>query len=311
MHEPMVSIVIPTFNSAKTIAKALESLRSIDYSNYEIIIVDGGSYDGTLEIVRKFGVNKIVVERRRGRGVAYNTGLLKAKGKYVAFLDSDAFVGTPSWIANAVNVMEKDSKVAVVFTKVYAPPDASFLQKAIDTFLCKGFTTANGAVYRKDVVIGVGGFNERMNYMQEDELLYRLLKAGYKYHVNLSDKIFHYHRNSIKAYIRQNIEAGEGSKIYYRLTRDRRALIDSLTRICSLIISALLLLTATFSPWSLLLLPAGYLFVLVKVIKETHPIYKCSKYVLFSPFLIYLSLIGFTIGYLKESLKNAHVLHNK
>ncbi|MEM1726749.1 MAG: glycosyl transferase family 2, partial [Candidatus Bathyarchaeia archaeon] len=223
---------------------------------------------------------------------------------YVAFLDSDAFVGTPSWIANAVNIMEKDSKVAVVFTKVYAPPDASFLQKAIDTFLCKGFTTANGAVYRKDIVIGVGGFNEGMNYMQEDELLYRLLKAGYKYHVNLNDKIFHYHRSSIKAYIHQNIEAGEGSKIYYRLTRDRRALIDSLTRICSLIISALLLLIATFTPWSLLLLPVGYLSVLVKVIKETHPIYKRSRYVLFSPFLIYLSLIGFTIGYLKESLKS-------
>ncbi|MEM0172215.1 MAG: glycosyltransferase family 2 protein [Thermoproteota archaeon] len=305
MHEPLVSIVVPTFNSAKTIAKTLESLRSIDYSNYEIIIVDGGSDDGTLEIVKKFGINKIVVERRRGRGIAYNTGLLEAKGRYVAFLDSDAFVGTRSWIANAVNIMEKDYKVAVVFTKVYAPPDASFLQKVIDTFLCKGFTTANGAIYRKDAVLGVGGFNERMNYMQEDELLHRLLKAGYKYHVNLNDKIFHYHRNSIKAYMHQNIEAGAGSKIYYRLTRDRRALVDSLTRICSFILSALLLLIVIFIPWSLLFIPAGYLFILVKVIKETHPLYKRSRYVLFSPFLIYLSLIGFTIGYLKESLQKS------
>ena len=138
----------------------------MNYSNVELIVVDGKSDDGTLDIVKEYkDVHnlRIVIEERRGRGVAYNRGVLESRGKYVAFLDSDAAVATPGWISDAVKVMEADDEVAVVFTKVYSPPDSTAMQKAIDTFLCKGFTFANGAVYRRDAVLKVGGFNEKMN----------------------------------------------------------------------------------------------------------------------------------------------------
>ncbi|MEM1623946.1 MAG: glycosyltransferase family A protein [Desulfurococcaceae archaeon] len=71
-------------SSIRTIAKTLESRRSINYNNYETIIVDRSSDDGTMEVMRKFSVNKIV-ERQIGKGIAYNSGLLEAKEKYVAF----------------------------------------------------------------------------------------------------------------------------------------------------------------------------------------------------------------------------------
>ena len=109
---------------------------------------------------------------------------MESKGKYVALLDSDATLATPGRISDAVKVMEADERVAVVFTKMYSPPDSTVTQKAIDTFLCKGFTLANGAVYRRDAVLKVCGFNEKMNYMQEDELLFRLKRAGYTFYVN-------------------------------------------------------------------------------------------------------------------------------
>jgi len=109
---------------------------------------------------------------------------LESKGKYVALLDSDATLATPGRISDAVKVMEADERVAVVFTKMYSPPDSTVTQKAIDTFLCKGFTLANGAVYRRHAVLKVGDFNEKMNYMQEDELLFRLKRAGYTFYVN-------------------------------------------------------------------------------------------------------------------------------
>jgi glycosyltransferase involved in cell wall biosynthesis len=301
--EPLVSLVIPTLNSAKTIRKTLESIKLLNYSNFEIIVVDGNSTDGTLDIVKEYkdAYNlRIVIEERRGRGVAYNRGVLESKGKYVAFLDSDATIATPGWISEAVKVMEADDKIAVVFTKVYSPPDSTVMQKAIDTFLCKGFTTANGAVYRRDAVLKVGGFNEKMNYMQEDELLFRLKKAGYTFSVNYSDYIYHYHRNSLRSYIKQNVEAAKGAKAYRAFTGERWIVKDSTTRLFTLLISIALSVILIVTGKILLFLALILLFYVtlyIKVNLETCKQYRWSKYTLLAPFLIYISLIGFFIGY--------------
>ncbi|MFP3202687.1 MAG: glycosyltransferase [Sulfolobus sp.] len=301
--EPLVSIVIPTLNSAKTIRKTLESIKLLNYSNVELIVIDGKSDDGTLDIVKEYKnvYNlRIVIEERRGRGVAYNRGVLESKGKYVAFLDSDATIATPGWISDAVKVMETDDKVAVVFTKVYSPPDSTIMQKAIDTFLCKGFTTANGAVYRRDAVLKVGGFNEKMNYLQEDELLHRLKKAGYTFYVNYSDYIYHYHRNSLRSYIKQNVEAAKGAKAYKAFTGEKWIVKDSITRLLTLLISIALSVILIVIGKILLflgLIVLFYVMLYIKVNLETCKQYKRSKYTLLAPFLIYISLIGFFIGY--------------
>ena len=302
--EPLVSIVIPTLNSAKTIRKTLESIKLLNYSNVELIVVDGKSDDGTLDIVKEYKnvYNlRIVIEERRGRGVAYNRGVLESKGKYVAFLDSDATIATPGWISDAVKVMETDDKVAVVFTKVYSPPDSTIMQKAIDTFLCKGFTTANGAVYRRDAVLKVGGFNEKMNYLQEDELLHRLKKAGYTFYVNYSDYIYHYHRNSLRSYIKQNVEAAKGAKAYKAFTGEKWIVKDSIMRLLTLLISvalSVILIVTSKILLFLALILLFYVMLYIKVNLETCKQYKRSKHTLLAPFLIYMSLIGFFIGYL-------------
>lgn len=301
--EPLVSIVIPTLNSAKTIRKTLESIKLLNYPNVELIVVDGKSDDGTLDIVKEYKnvYNlRIVIEERRGRGVAYNRGVLESKGKYVAFLDSDATIATPGWISDAVKVLEADDKVAVVFTKVYSPPDSTIMQKAIDTFLCKGYTTANGAVYRRDAVLKVGGFNEKMNYLQEDELLHRLKKAGYTFYVNYSDYIYHYHRNSLRSYIKQNVEAAKGAKAYKAFTGEKWIVKDSMKRLLTLLISVALSVILIVTGKILLFLALTLLFYVtlyIKVNLETCKQYKWTKYTLLAPFLIYISLIGFFIGY--------------
>ena len=273
----------------------------MNYSNSETIVVDGRSNYGTFVKEYKSLYNlRVVIEEGRGRGVAYNRGVLESRGKYVAFLDSDAAVATPGWISDAVKVMEADDEVAVVFTKVYSPPDSTTMQKAIDTFLCKGFTTANGAVYRRDAVIKVGGFNEKMNYMQEDELLFRLKKAGYTFYVNYSDYIYHYHRNSLRSYLKQNAEAAKGAKAYRAFTGERWIVKDSITRLFTLLISIALSVILIVTGKILLFLALMLLFYIMLYIKvnlETCKQYKWSKYTLLAPFLIYMSLVGFFIGY--------------
>ena len=94
MGEPLVSILIPTFNSEKFISETIRSVQNQTYKNWEIILVDDDSIDGTLTIVAELALkdNRIQysrLEKNSGTGVARNSALAAAKGKYIAFLDAD------------------------------------------------------------------------------------------------------------------------------------------------------------------------------------------------------------------------------
>lgn len=90
--KPEVSVIIPTYNSASYIAKALRSILAQTYTNWEIILIDDASTDATLSIVRRFADRRIkVIENKQNRGVSYgrNLGIGQARGKWIALLDSD------------------------------------------------------------------------------------------------------------------------------------------------------------------------------------------------------------------------------
>jgi glycosyltransferase involved in cell wall biosynthesis len=93
---PRVSVIIPTYNSESTIARAINSVICQSFQDTEIIICDDASTDSTLEIVYKLKTKhknqKIIVHKlpsNEGAGAARNLGMLHAKGEYIAFLDSD------------------------------------------------------------------------------------------------------------------------------------------------------------------------------------------------------------------------------
>jgi glycosyltransferase involved in cell wall biosynthesis len=90
----LVSIITPSFNSEKFIAETIHSVQNQSYSNWEMIIVDDCSTDKTISIVEYFAnkdhrIKVYKLEKNSGTGVARNTGLEKATGKYIAFLDAD------------------------------------------------------------------------------------------------------------------------------------------------------------------------------------------------------------------------------
>lgn len=92
--EDLVSIIIPAFNSEQYIEKTLKSVQKQTYSNWEAIIIDDFSHDNTSNIVKSFTELDsrfiyIKLDRNSGAAVARNSGLLIAKGKFIAFLDSD------------------------------------------------------------------------------------------------------------------------------------------------------------------------------------------------------------------------------
>src|SRR5437667_6139296 len=112
MPEPLVSVVIPAWNSSKTIRACLESLRNQTYGNVEIIIVDNHSVDDTQRIVRSFGLALLVAGPERSSQV--NLGVRRANGKYVYRVDSD-FVVDASVIRECVEKCAKFALDAVAF----------------------------------------------------------------------------------------------------------------------------------------------------------------------------------------------------
>jgi glycosyltransferase involved in cell wall biosynthesis len=88
---PKVSVIIPTYNRLPMLKEAVNSVLAQDFEDFELIVVDDGSTDGTIEEIRKFGGRVRLLQHPENRGVsaARNKGILHAKGKYVAFLDSD------------------------------------------------------------------------------------------------------------------------------------------------------------------------------------------------------------------------------
>jgi len=97
MQGPFISVVIPTYNSENFITKALETVFSQTYNNYEVIISDDGSTDNTVNVVKSFFLKypdrekKLLINKHEGPGAARNKGIEIASGDWVSFLDSDDF----------------------------------------------------------------------------------------------------------------------------------------------------------------------------------------------------------------------------
>ena len=102
--QPLVSVIMPAYNSEKYIGKSIESVLAQDYEKFELIIVDDGSKDGTKSIVEQYAKNdiriKLLEQANQGVSAARNKGLDTATGEYVAFLDSDDL-----WDADNLSVM--------------------------------------------------------------------------------------------------------------------------------------------------------------------------------------------------------------
>jgi glycosyltransferase involved in cell wall biosynthesis len=88
---PTVSVIVPTYNREKSILETLQSIEAQSFRDFEIVIIDDGSTDGTREIVYTLQSSKISYYHQKNQGLpaAWNTGIQRSRGKYVAFLDSD------------------------------------------------------------------------------------------------------------------------------------------------------------------------------------------------------------------------------
>jgi glycosyltransferase involved in cell wall biosynthesis len=139
---PLVSIIIPAYNSANYLAATIQSAVDQTWPNKEIIIVDDGSTDGSLAIAKSFEseIVKVFSQENKGASVARNKGLSVAKGEYIQFLDADDLLSSNK-LTNQVNtLLSNPNKVAVCSTVHFFNGENPYEQSSsayADSFLYK------------------------------------------------------------------------------------------------------------------------------------------------------------------------------
>ena len=113
----LVSIIMPSYNTAKYISDSIESIQAQTYTNWELIIVDDCSTDNSIEIIQSFNDSRIILlknQKNSGAAISRNYALREAKGKWIAFLDSDD-TWAPEKLEKQVKFME-DNNYSFTFT---------------------------------------------------------------------------------------------------------------------------------------------------------------------------------------------------
>jgi len=113
---PRVSVIIPVYNAASTVAGAIESVLAQTFTDFEIIAIDNGSIDRSLDVLAQYsGRIKILKEPKRGPSAARNTGVRASSGEYLAFLDADDW-WRPTMLERTVQALDGDPDSVLVFT---------------------------------------------------------------------------------------------------------------------------------------------------------------------------------------------------
>src|SRR5690348_923784 len=102
-----VSVIVPVFNKAPFVSRAIESVLIQHFTDFELIVVDDGSTDYSIDIVSSYEDERIRIIRQcnRGPGAARNTGIKHAKGDFIAFLDADD-EWLPNYLSESVRLLE-------------------------------------------------------------------------------------------------------------------------------------------------------------------------------------------------------------
>jgi glycosyltransferase involved in cell wall biosynthesis len=118
--KPTISVILPTYNSARTIGESIDSVLKQTYPDFELIVVDDGSTDNTKKIVYGYTDRRIIYiyQSNQERSAARNKGIAHARGKYIAFIDSDD-IWIDDKLAKQFPVLEADKELGLVYSDLY------------------------------------------------------------------------------------------------------------------------------------------------------------------------------------------------
>ena len=184
---PLVTIVTPSFNQAAYLEETIQSVLAQEYRDIQYILIDGGSMDGSLKVIKKYAsrLDYWVSEKDSGQTDALNKGLALTKGKYCGWINADDRL-KPNAVAEAVEYLEKNSHVGMVYG------DADFIDakgSVLGKFaarqtdyakLLKGYVhiPQQSAFWRASLWWQVGPLNPDVTFAMDYDLWVRLAKLS-------------------------------------------------------------------------------------------------------------------------------------
>jgi len=185
---PVVSVILPTYNRAYILSRAIQSVLNQTYSNFELIVIDDASTDNTERVVLGFKDSRIRYirhEENKGGAAARNTGIRYAEGDLIAFQDSDDEWLPPKLEKQVGILQEASAEVGVVYSgfwkigtnkRVYIP-SANIIHKEGNVhvdLLKNNFVGTPAAVIRRECFEKAGAFDERLPRLQDWDLFIRV-----------------------------------------------------------------------------------------------------------------------------------------
>ncbi|QXE90602.1 glycosyltransferase [Geomonas subterranea] len=216
----LFSVVIPAYNSAPFIAKALDSVRAQTLTDYEVVITNDGSKDETVQVIEEYARRhpdypvKLASQQNKGIGGARNNGIFRSTGRFIAFLDADDF-WHPTKLERMAALLTQKPLIDVAYhDEIEVASDGTRRPLSYDEVRAPAYQdllfrgnrlSTSATVVRRELAQAIGGFSENLefNSAEDYEFWLRLARAGARF-AHLPEVLGEYHR--VEGSITQKIE---------------------------------------------------------------------------------------------------------
>ncbi|MGD2125160.1 MAG: glycosyltransferase [Desulfobacteraceae bacterium] len=235
-----ISVIVPAYNAEATLPTLLASLSKQTFKDYEVIVIDDGSMDGTAQIAQSHDCSLMRQMKNRGPAYSRNAGAKKARGEILAFTDSDCSVD-PHWLENIERHFSQNDTEAIMGKLVLA--SSTFLGDSISALGFpaggsigfdqiwrvekKGFTdslsSCNCAI-KKESFWEIGGFDESFPYPggEDSFLAYNLRRLNYRIKYCPDVLVYHQARDSLRDFLKWQFRRGRSSYIFSTKVSNKR-----------------------------------------------------------------------------------------
>jgi glycosyltransferase involved in cell wall biosynthesis len=212
-----ISIVVPAYNAEATVRACIQALLRQQLTEpYEIILVDDGSTDATAVIAVEYATRvRVISQPHRGAAAARNTGMRAASGGVVLFTDADC-EPVPDWASHLSKAVldgaagakgtYRTRQRSITARFVQAEYESKYRRMARRTRI--DFIDTYSAAYRRDVLLSVGGFNESISAVEDQELSFRLAREGHDLRFVPQAVVYHTHAATPTVYLRKKFSIG-------------------------------------------------------------------------------------------------------
>jgi cellulose synthase/poly-beta-1,6-N-acetylglucosamine synthase-like glycosyltransferase len=222
---PKVSVIVCAYNGERTMDHCLASLESLNYPNYEVIVVNDGSTDRTRKIAEGYDYVRLINQENQGLSAARNVGLRAATGEIIAYTDCDC-MADPDWLTHLV-ARFLGSDFGAVGGPNLPPPDSSLVATCVavspgapthvllDDEVAEHIPGCNMA-FRREALEAIDGFDPLFRAAGDDvDVCWRLQNKGYKIGFSAAAVVWHFRRNTVRDYIKQQEGYGKAEALLY------------------------------------------------------------------------------------------------